>query len=334
MATPFTTLLDATLAHLEALRDAGERFVTVDPKLLTAACQPLQRCSPPRPRPAGAPGSSAPSVSQAPSFAGASPPPSTRRSLAAVAVSRDAPGQPTSQPGGADRPPSSTAAAVGGSTIDRAAAMAEVRERALVCQKCPHLVRSRTQVVFGVGSLAAEIMFVGEAPGADEDRLGEPFVGRAGQLLTRIITAMGLTRDTVYIANLLKCRPDLPPGARGNRAPRPEEIDTCKPYLLNQIEILRPRVIVALGATAVQGLLGLKVPMNSVRGRWQEFRGIPVMPTFHPSYLLRAEDSPDRGNAEKRKTWEDLLLVLGLLGHPITERMQNYFLKRPDSSAS
>lgn len=231
-------------------------------------------------------------------------------------------------------PPASSGEATVAPDVGRAAAMAGIRERALICQKCPHLVRSRTQVVFGVGSLEAELMFVGEAPGADEDRLGEPFVGRAGQLLTRIITAMGLTRETVYIANLLKCRPDLPPGVRGNRAPSPDEMDTCKPYLLNQIEIIRPRVIVALGTTAVQGLLGLKVTMNSVRGRWQEFRGIPVMPTFHPSYLLRSEDAPDRGNTEKRKTWEDMLLVLERLGHPITERMQHYFLRRPGNPAS
>jgi DNA polymerase len=184
-------------------------------------------------------------------------------------------------------------------------------------------------VVFGVGNPAAELMFVGEAPGADEDRQGEPFVGRAGQLLTRIIQAMGLTRETVYIANVLKCRPNTPPGSRGNRAPTPEEMETCKPYLLRQIEIIQPRVIVALGATAVQGLLGVKPTMGSIRGRWQTFRGIPLMPTFHPSYLLRAEDGPDRGHGEKRKTWEDMLQVLETLGLPITDKMRGYFLKPP-----
>jgi len=170
-------------------------------------------------------------------------------------------------------------------------------------------------------------MFVGEAPGAEEDRQGEPFVGPAGQLLTRIIGAMGYSRETVYIANILKCRPDLPPGTRGNRAPRPEEMDTCKPYLLGQVEIIRPKAIVALGLTAVQGLLGLKGTMGSVRGRWHTFRGIPVMATFHPSYLLRSEDSPDRGFSEKRKTWEDMLQVLGRLERPITDKMRGYFLR-------
>jgi DNA polymerase len=170
-------------------------------------------------------------------------------------------------------------------------------------------------------------MFVGEAPGEAEDRAGEPFVGPAGQLLTKIIQAMGLSRDTVYIANILKCRPDMPRGSRGNRAPRPDEMDTCKPYLLQQVDIIQPRLIVALGGTAVQGLLGLQTTLGSVRGRWHEFRGIPVMPTFHPSYLLRSEEGPDRGHREKRKTWEDMLLVLERLQLPINDKMRGYFLK-------
>jgi len=182
-------------------------------------------------------------------------------------------------------------------------------------------------VVFGVGNPEARLMFVGEAPGVEEDRKGEPFVGPAGQLLTRIIQAMGLSRESVYIANILKCRPDMPPGAWGNRPPRPDEMDTCKPYLLEQIDIIRPQVIVALGATAVAGLLGVRSPMASVRGRWHDFRGTPLMATFHPSYLLRAEEGPDRGHAEKRKTWEDMLQVLERLELPITDKMRSYFLK-------
>lgn len=223
------------------------------------------------------------------------------------------------------RPASSVPVASG----DKAAALEALRQPVLVCQKCPHLVRSRTQVVFGVGDPDAPLMFVGEAPGADEDRLGEPFVGKAGQLLTKLIQAMGFTRETVYIANVLKCRPDMPPGAWGNRPPRPEEMDTCKPYLLRQIEIIQPRVIVALGGTAVHGLLNLKTTLGSVRGRWQTFQGMPVMPTFHPSYLIRAEEGPDRGHGEKRKTWEDMLQVLERLERPITEKMRGYFLKPP-----
>src|SRR5213595_4142377 len=130
----------------------------------------------------------------------------------------------------------------------KAAALAQVRDRVCVCMKCPHLARSRTQTDFGVGNPDAELMFVGEAPGADEDARGEPFVGRAGQLLTRIITAMGFSRGDVYIANVLKCRPDMPRGSFGNRPPTPEEMQTCLPYLAEQIEIIKPKVLVALGA--------------------------------------------------------------------------------------
>jgi DNA polymerase len=135
-------------------------------------------------------------------------------------------------------------------------AMSQLRQRALVCVKCPHLAKSRKNVVFGVGDLHSHLMIVGEAPGADEDAQGEPFVGAAGQLLTRIIKAMGLSRENVYIANILKCRPDTPGQSSGNRKPAPEEMKTCLPYLLEQVEIIRPKVIVALGATAIQGLLG------------------------------------------------------------------------------
>src|SRR5438132_14175004 len=136
------------------------------------------------------------------------------------------------------------------------------------CTKCPHLARSRTQTVFGVGNPDAELMFVGEAPGADEDARGEPFVGRAGQLLTRIIETMGLSRDEVYIANILKCRPDMPKGVPGNRPPTPEEMQTCIGYLIEQIEIIQPRVVVALGASAVEGLLGARGVMRALRGNW------------------------------------------------------------------
>jgi len=203
----------------------------------------------------------------------------------------------------------------------KAAALAQVRERVCVCAKCPHLARSRTQTVFGVGNPNAELMFVGEAPGADEDARGEPFVGRAGQLLTRIIETMGLSRDEVYIANILKCRPDMPRGAPGNRPPTPKEMSTCIGYLIEQIEIIRPRVLVALGATAVEGLLGTRGAMRQLRGTWNSYHDTPLMITYHPSYLLRNQ-SP----AEKRKVWEDLMAVLEELDRPISERQRNYFL--------
>jgi DNA polymerase len=200
--------------------------------------------------------------------------------------------------------------------------MAVLRERALACVNCPHLVKSRHTVVFGTGDLHARLMFVGEAPGADEDRQGEPFVGAAGQLLTRIIKAMGFTRETVYIANILKCRPNLPGQSSGNRKPTPEEMTTCLPWLLEQIDLIRPVVMVALGATAVEGLLGKGEGISRLRGRFQTFRDIPVMPTFHPSYLLH-----NQAVTEKRKVWEDMLQVLEKLGAPISEKQRGFFLK-------
>jgi uracil-DNA glycosylase len=199
----------------------------------------------------------------------------------------------------------------------------ELRTRVLACTKCPNLVAFRHSVVFGVGNPSAELMFVGEAPGADEDRQGEPFVGRAGELLTRIIQTMGFQRSEVYIANVLKCRPDMPAGASGNRQPTPEEMETCLPYLRQQIEHIRPKVMVALGATAMRGLFGKVEQMKLMRGRWHLFGSIPVMATFHPSYLLR-----NQALSEKRKVWEDMLQVLERLGHPISERQKNYFLAR------
>lgn len=163
-------------------------------------------------------------------------------------------------------------------------------------------------------------MFVGEAPGADEDAQGEPFVGRAGQLLTKIIEAMGFTRDDIFIANVLKCRPDMPVGESGNRKPRPAEMATCLPWLREQIGLVRPKAIVALGATAAEGLLGETRPMRELRGGWLAFGEVPVMVTYHPAYLLR-----NQSITEKRKVWEDMLLVLKKLGRPISEKQERYF---------
>lgn len=204
---------------------------------------------------------------------------------------------------------------------DTEAAMAELRRRASSCLKCPHLAGSRKNVVFGVGSVHAQLMFVGEAPGADEDVQGEPFVGAAGQLLTRIIKTMGLGREAVYIANILKCRPDTPGQSSGNRKPTADEMKTCLPYLLAQIDLIRPKVLVALGATAIEGLLGAAGGIGKLRGKFQSFRDIPLMPTFHPAYLLR-----NQALAEKRKVWEDMLLVMEKLQMPISEKQRGYFL--------
>ena len=202
----------------------------------------------------------------------------------------------------------------------KAAAFADLRARALVCVKCPHLASSRKNVVFGVGSPDATLMFVGEAPGADEDAQGEPFVGKAGQLLTKIIQTMGLSRETVYIANILKCRPDTPGETAGNRKPTPAEMETCIPYLHEQIDLIQPRVLVALGATAVEGLLGKTIGITRLRGQWREYRNIPLMPTYHPAYLLR-----NQAPAEKRRVWEDMLAVMEKLGMPISEKQRGYF---------
>jgi DNA polymerase len=201
-------------------------------------------------------------------------------------------------------------------------AMAELRRRAEACLKCPHLVKSRKNVVFGVGDIHARLMFVGEAPGADEDAQGEPFVGAAGQLLTRIIKAMGLGRENVYIANILKCRPDTPGQSSGNRKPTGEEMKTCLPYLVEQIDLIGPKVIVALGATAIDGLLGAGGEIGKMRGHFRTFRDIPLMPTFHPAYLLR-----NQALAQKRKVWEDMLQVMEKLQLPISEKQRAYFLK-------
>ena len=199
--------------------------------------------------------------------------------------------------------------------------LASVNARVSVCTKCPHLASSRTQTVFGVGNPDADIMFVGEAPGADEDAQGEPFVGRAGQLLTRIIETMGFGRGDVYIANILKCRPDMPRGSSGNRPPTPVEMQTCRPYLMEQLDIIQPKVLVALGAVAVEGLLGTRGAMRELRGRWHSYNATPLMITYHPAYLLRNQ-SP----SEKRKVWEDMMLVLERLERPISEKQRRYFL--------
>lgn len=169
------------------------------------------------------------------------------------------------------------------------------------CTRCKLGGLGRRQVVFGVGNPRAELMFVGEAPGADEDVQGEPFVGRAGQLLTKIIEAIDLKREDVYIANVIKCRPP------GNRAPEPDEVAACEPFLFQQIDAIRPRVIVALGAHAAHALLETDAPISRLRGHTHEFRGgIKLVPTFHPAFLLR---SPDR----KRDVWEDMKKVRALL---------------------
>jgi len=196
------------------------------------------------------------------------------------------------------------------------------------CPLCKELFQRSRNVVFGTGLADAALMFVGEAPGEEEDAQGIPFVGRAGQLLDKMITAMGLQRSGVYIANVCKFRPDMPAGASGNRKPTPREMEACLPYLRAQVAIIRPRAIVALGATAVEGLFQMpRAPIMKMRGTWMELDGCPVMPTYHPAYLLRNESL-----AEKRKVWEDLLQVMDKLGLPATPKQRAYFLPKKESA--
>jgi uracil-DNA glycosylase family 4 len=312
MSDGYEQLRAALIGHLETLKRSGQSVVHVRTETLNSLAQPKAvgfRRSPVRPEPP---------VVQPPAGPSTAP-------IRPVAHDLSVPVSTSPTPDPAVRGALEFAVA-STSPIDKHAAMEELRNRALVCLKCRHLAGSRKNVVFGVGDINTPLMFVGEAPGADEDAAGEPFVGKAGQLLTRIIETMGFTRDTVYIANILKCRPDTPGQAYGNRKPTPDEMKTCLPYLLAQINLIQPRIIVALGATALEGLFGNATSISRVRGTWLSFQGVPVMPTFHPAYLLR---SP--ALSEKRKVWEDMLQVLDRLGVEINERQRNYFLTPPSA---
>src|SRR5436305_4405192 len=191
---------------------------------------------------------------------------------------------------------------------DPVTALRQIREDIGDCTRCRLHKQGRKQIVFGVGNPNADLMFIGEAPGADEDEKGEPFVGRAGQLLTNMIKAMGLSREEVYIANIIKCRPP------GNRTPERDECETCSPFLMRQIEVIGPKAIVALGAVAAKTLLAINAPMSQLRGQWYDFRGTKLAVTYHPAFLLRDP-------RQKKETWKDLQMVMKELG-----------LKPPDKS--
>lgn len=205
-----------------------------------------------------------------------------------------------------------------------------LRRRVLECPVCNAHTHGKGRVVFGVGDIDASIVFCGEAPGADEEVKGEPFVGPAGKLLTRMIKAMGLEREQVYIANILNWRPEMEGRLSGrevrqvgNRPPTEAEMRFCLPYLRAQLEVIQPKVIVALGSTAAQGLLGFGTfkSLGQVRGRWHEFNGAPLMITYHPSYLLR-----NTTKRQKRVVWEDLMQVMERVGLPISEKQRGFFL--------
>ena len=216
---------------------------------------------------------------------------------------------------------------------EKSARWQALRELVLNHPVCRAHVRPGKQVVFGVGNLDAKIMLVGEAPGAEEELQGEPFVGPAGQLLTKMIGAMGLERGEVYIGNIMNWRPELPPrpdGTQaGNREPTPEEMAFCLPFITAQIGVVAPVVIVALGATATRGLLGAHGfrTLGEARGRWHDYRGTPLRVTYHPSYLLRKEvEGRAAASRAKRAAWEDFLAVMERTGLPISEKQRNFFL--------
>ncbi len=300
MSSAYDQLLDATITHLENLKSKGTRNVTVSAETLRALALPATFA-------ASRPAATVPASPVAPK-------PSPRPTPVMAMPKRVNTGMFS-----LNKSPSPAAAIVSADSA-KAAAFVELQTRVLACVKCANLASSRTTVVFGVGNIDSPLMFVGEAPGADEDAMGEPFVGAAGQLLTKIITAMGVSRAEVYIANILKCRPDTPGESSGNRKPTSAEMATCIPYLHEQIDLIKPKAIVALGATAVEGLLGKTLGISKLRGNWQTYRGIPLMPTYHPAYLLR-----NQAMSEKRKVWEDMLQVMEKLAMNITPKQRGFF---------
>ncbi len=286
MSGAYSQLLEATIGHLESLKQKGVRYVDVSPESINALIEPISRKV----------GSSEGEI--------------------------QIPSQATVQSSRADGPSVYDSQRL--SSADKASAMDQLRDEIFSLNKSPELLASGANLVFGVGTVDADLMFVGEAPGEDEDREGEPFVGKAGQLLMKIIQATGLDREKVYIANVLKYRPDTPGKSFGNRKPRPDEIESWFPFLMRQIEIIQPKVIVGLGATAVEGLLGhMPTGITRLRGNWQSYRSVPVMPTFHPSYLLR-----NQSWAVKRQVWEDMMQVMERLNMPISEKQKGFFLRK------
>ena len=286
MSGAYSQLLEATISHLEDLKQKGVHYIDVSPESVNALIEPVLRKSD--------------SVDGEIRI----PPQSVIHSSR-----EDGPSIYDSQRH---------------SSADKVSAMDQLRNEILSSNKSPELLASGANLVFGAGSVDADLMFVGEAPGEDEDREGEPFVGKAGQLLMKIIQATGLDRKKVYIANVLKYRPDTPSKSFGNRKPRKDEIETWFPFLMRQIEIIQPKVIVGLGATALEGLLGhMPTGITRLRGNWQSYRSVPVMPTFHPSYLLR-----NQSWAVKRQVWEDMMQVMERLNIPISEKQRGFFLRK------
>lgn len=272
-----TELRRALAAHLDYYRELGVPGINRDAAWSTRA-QPMIY--------ANAASSPDPASSDADTAMSPSPTSDAIASSSAAWASSDQGGIETAEPDAPTRPSSEL--------------LQELRSDIGDCTRCKLAGLGRRQIVFGVGNPDADLMFVGEAPGRDEDEQGEPFVGRAGQLLTKIIEAIGLRREDVYIANVIKCRPPE------NRNPEPDEVATCEPFLFRQVDAIKPKVIVALGTFAAHALLKTDDPISRLRGRVFSYRGSQLVPTFHPAFLLR---SPDR----KRDTWEDMKKVRALL---------------------
>jgi uracil-DNA glycosylase len=313
--------LHALTDELRRLKSAGVKTVSVPEETVAALRRALAArrtiCIPTvDTEPVAAPGAGVPEAGPGSPVEArpAAPPPPARLEIPAV------PGVPAT-------PPLPAAPVVQLPAGDKPARWAALRELVTQDPVCCARVRPGRKVVLGVGALDARIMFVGEAPGAEEEIQGEPFVGPAGQLLTKMIQGMGVQRGEVYIGNIMNWRPDIPgpPGAEqiGNRPPTEHEMRYCLPYLRAQIEVVDPEVLVALGTTAAQGLLGFGSfkTLGEIRGRWHEFSGKPLMVTYHPSYILR-----NQSNRSKRMIWEDLLKVMERVGLPISGKQRAYFL--------
>lgn len=303
------TALNALTDELRRLRTAGVKTVAVSEETVAVLRRVIQA------RKGGAPKPLAETVSTPVAVKAYEPPPP-------AFVPKPAPKTAV-----ASLPPAPTFTLPEGDKQTRWNALVELVRNDATCQA--H-VRPGKKVVLGVGNLDAKIMFVGEAPGAEEEIQGEPFVGPAGQLLTKMIQAMGVKRAEVYIGNIMNWRPEMPTPAGttqvGNRPPTEEEMRYCLPYLRAQIDVVNPDILVAVGGTAAQGLLGFGSfrVLGDVRGRWHEFAGKPLMVTYHPSYLLR----PPVDNRKKRLVWDDLLKVMERAALPISERQRGYFLDK------
>lgn len=316
-------VLQAISEELARLKAEGEQAVPVSEEALAglrALVQARVGANPPPPASTPQLAASGRGVAPGPAAASAAPKPVSpmHKPAGAAPVRGLVPAEPA-----ASLPPPPVVSLPEG---DKAARWAALKDQATSHPVCLANVRPGKKAVLGVGSLDAKIFFVGEAPGAEEEIQGEPFVGPAGQLLTKMIGAMGLKREQVYIGNIMCWRPQMPtpPGSEqiGNRPPTPEEMAFCLPFLRASIDVVQPDLLVALGGTAAQGLLGDKFStLGAARSRWHDFAGKPLMVTYHPSYLLR-----NGSNKSKRAVWEDLLKVMERAGLPISDKQRAYFL--------